>query len=160
MTSPVRVWKHDGTLQCGMGSEIPLEKMQKQLEEIIGSVGGAEKRILPLQIIAVCGHFTGRVNTYEISTEQYYLLKNGTPGDLGFELWIWPDDQKLVPSTAATYNLADTEANPGGQIPGRDLYGRKCRCYKEGDSITKDFDLERVNIVLNGDNRVIRVYLG
>ena len=56
----VRIYRADGTLQCGMGQERALAEDRKNLEEIGATVVSSEKRVLPVMIIQVCGPHRGR----------------------------------------------------------------------------------------------------
>ena len=61
----VKVYKADGTLQCGMGSKIALETMEKDLKGI--KVFSRVNKNDGLMRIQVCGAPTGGSNVYEIS---------------------------------------------------------------------------------------------
>ena len=61
----VRVFKPDGSLQCGMGSKIPLETMEKELKGI--KVLSRTNMNDGLMRIQVCGAPTGQSNVYEIN---------------------------------------------------------------------------------------------
>ncbi len=72
----VKVFKPDGTLQCGMGSKIPLETMEKELKGI--KVFSKTNQNDGLMRIQVCGAPTGQSNVYEISrTDLEKALKAG-----------------------------------------------------------------------------------
>ncbi len=61
----VRVFKPDGSLQCGMGSKISLETMEKDLRGI--KVLSRTNMNDGLMRIQVCGAPTGQSNVYEIN---------------------------------------------------------------------------------------------
>ncbi len=61
----VRVFKPDGSLQCGMGSKISLEAMEKELKGI--KVLNRTNMNDGLMRIQVCGAATGQSNVYEIN---------------------------------------------------------------------------------------------
>lgn len=63
----VRVFKPDGSLQCGMGSAIPLETMKKELGNI--KVYSQENTSDNLMHITLCGSPTGKINVFEIDRE-------------------------------------------------------------------------------------------
>ena len=63
----VKVYKPDGTLQCGMGSKIPLETMEKDLKGI--KVFSRANKNDGLMRIQVCGAPTGGSNVFEISRD-------------------------------------------------------------------------------------------
>ena len=61
----VKVFKPDGTLQCGMGSKISLEAMEKELKGIkVFSKSNINDGLMRIQ---VCGAPTGQSNVYEIN---------------------------------------------------------------------------------------------
>jgi hypothetical protein len=63
----VKVYKPDGSLQCGMGAAVPLETMKKDLGNI--RVYSQENTSDNLMHIALCGAPTGKINVYEIDRE-------------------------------------------------------------------------------------------
>jgi hypothetical protein len=60
----VKVYKADGSLQCGQGKQIPVAEMQKQLKDI--KVHSAVNKNDGMMRIQVCGSPTGNSNVYEI----------------------------------------------------------------------------------------------
>lgn len=60
----VKVYKADGSLQCGQGKQIPVPEMQKQLKNI--KVYSAVNKNDGMMRIQVCGAPTGNSNVYEI----------------------------------------------------------------------------------------------
>ncbi|MGZ3769485.1 MAG: hypothetical protein ACXVCR_05045, partial [Bdellovibrio sp.] len=60
----VKVYKEDGSLQCGQGKAIPAADMQKQLKNI--KVYSSENKNDGMIRIQVCGAPTGNSNVYEI----------------------------------------------------------------------------------------------
>lgn len=64
LNQKVKIYKPDGSLQCGMGQTIPAEVMQKELGDI--KVFTAENRSDGLMHIQVCGSPTGMINVFEI----------------------------------------------------------------------------------------------
>lgn len=80
LTSRVRVYKPDGSLQCGQGQKIDPNTMQKDLQDI--EVFSADNKHDGLMRIQMCGHPTGTCNVYEISgADLDRALK------LGFKKW-------------------------------------------------------------------------
>ena len=65
----VRVFRYDGSLQCGMGQAVPLDDMAKELTAVNIKVLSSEKRVVPGLIIALCGTPTGIANVYEIAKD-------------------------------------------------------------------------------------------
>ncbi|MCC6737103.1 MAG: hypothetical protein IT534_13390 [Bauldia sp.] len=77
----VEVYKYDGTLQCGMGHEIPLDVMEAELRAARIEVLSSRKGNDGLMHIAVCGASTGDVNIYTIRSVSLPIAL-----DLGFLL--------------------------------------------------------------------------
>lgn len=82
----VRVYRYDGTLQCGMGKRIPIEDMQKDLKDI--PVISANHLNDGLMRIQLCGSPTGDANVYEI--EEAHLEKAKS---FGFREWTFGGGQ-------------------------------------------------------------------
>jgi len=81
-TKTVKVYRYDGTLQCGMGKRIALEEMQKDLKEIpVISSAHLNDGLMRIQL---CGSPTGDANVFEI--EEGHLEKAKT---LGFREWTF-----------------------------------------------------------------------
>lgn len=76
----IKVYKYDGTLQCGMGKTISLEEMQKEFGAI--KVYSSKNIVDGLMHIQMCGSPTGKSNVYEIDkADLEQALK------LGFKEW-------------------------------------------------------------------------
>jgi hypothetical protein len=60
----IRVYKYDGSLQCGMGKSIPLEEMKADLKNI--KIISAAHKNDGLMRIQLCGSPTGNANVFEI----------------------------------------------------------------------------------------------
>lgn len=72
----VRVYKPDGSLQCGQGKAVPVEEMQVELKGL--AVHSAENRPDGLMHMQLCGSPTGRCNVYEIDRKDLDVaLKKG-----------------------------------------------------------------------------------
>ncbi|MEO1200180.1 MAG: hypothetical protein AAFX39_13255 [Pseudomonadota bacterium] len=99
------VFRYDGTLQCGMGKEIPLDVMQRELEALSVSVEAAEKRPHPNMIPQACGLPTGMCNVFDVGTD-----------DWPREEWPSARGRKSVPAVAAKA----VEAQPA---PARSAHG-------------------------------------
>jgi hypothetical protein len=83
----VKVYRYDGTLQCGMGKRIALEEMQKDLKDIpVLSAAHLNDGLMRIQL---CGSPTGDANVYEI--EETHLEKAKS---LGFREWTFGGFQK------------------------------------------------------------------
>jgi hypothetical protein len=60
----IKVFKFDGSLQCGQGEKIALSEMQKELKDIL--VISSENKNDGMMRIQLCGSPTGNCNVYEI----------------------------------------------------------------------------------------------
>ena len=78
----VFVYKYDGSLQCGRGQAIPLNKMKEQLKGI--EVFSGLNKSDGLMRAQACGINTGRANVYEISRKDLMKAK-----ELDFKLWTF-----------------------------------------------------------------------
>lgn len=65
----VNVYRYDGSLQCGLGQEIPLEQMAEDLRAADIEVLESRKGTDGLAHISVCGASTGSINIYRIPRE-------------------------------------------------------------------------------------------
>jgi hypothetical protein len=83
-TEKIKIFKYDGSLQCGMGKGISAEEMQKELGSIV--VYSAINKDDGLMHIAMCGANTGKVNIYEIGKAD---LKKAQ--ELGFKVWTFDE---------------------------------------------------------------------
>lgn len=78
----VKVYRYDGTLQCGMGSRISIEEMQKELKDIpVFSTAHLNDGLMRIQL---CGSPTGDANVYEIEETNLEKAKA-----LGFREWTF-----------------------------------------------------------------------
>src|SRR4029077_13941121 len=73
----VKVFRYDGSLQCGMGRAVSLDEMAKELTTANITVLSSEKRVVPGFIIALCGTPTGIANVYEIAKDDLPRLPTG-----------------------------------------------------------------------------------
>jgi hypothetical protein len=78
----VRVYKPDGSLQCGMGDPVKLETMQKQLGGI--KVHRSFNKNDGLMRAQVCGSSTGNSNVYEIDRKDLAAAQKA-----GFKEWTF-----------------------------------------------------------------------
>lgn len=74
------VYKYDGSKQCGMGTQISAEAMEKELKGIRVLTRKSEND--GMMRTMVCGAATGQANLFEISSSD---LK--TAESFGFKLW-------------------------------------------------------------------------
>lgn len=78
----VKIYRYDGTLQCGMGKRIPMEEMQKELKDIpILSSAHLNDGLMRIQL---CGSPTGDANVFEIEESHLERAKA-----LGFREWTF-----------------------------------------------------------------------
>jgi hypothetical protein len=80
--SRVKVFKYDGSKQCGMGNAVAVEQMQKDLTGL--HVYSAEKKMDGLMHIQACGTPTGQANVYEIDRKDLLQAKK-----FGFKEWLF-----------------------------------------------------------------------
>lgn len=78
----VKVYKPDGSLQCGQGKAIPLPEMQKELKDI--KVYSSFNKNDGMMRIQVCGSPTGNSNVYEIDRSNLEAAVK-----LGFKEWTY-----------------------------------------------------------------------
>ena len=78
----IKVYKYDGSKQCGMGKAISIDDMKKDLGNI--PVHSSENKPDGLMHIQMCGAPTGRANVYEI--DQIHKVDAIAKG---FKEWIW-----------------------------------------------------------------------
>jgi hypothetical protein len=83
----VRVYRPDGSLQCGLGRARTLKEDQEVLSGLGGHAISAEKRTIPVFIPQVCGAPTGRSNTYVIKAAEWELILKSFIGPAGFAEW-------------------------------------------------------------------------
>ena len=76
----VKVYKADGTLQCGQGKKISISDMQKDLKDI--KVYSSENKNDGMMRIQLCGSPTGNANVYEIDRKDLEAALK-----LGFKEW-------------------------------------------------------------------------
>lgn len=84
----VKIYRLDGTVQCGTGKEeITLDEMAEQYKKIGGEIINQEKRKVPYYIPTVCGAPTGNANVYTVTKNNWELILRGIVGPIGFSLW-------------------------------------------------------------------------
>ena len=71
----VKVYKPDGSLQCGMGSPIPPDDMGKELRDKGVRIKSALKQNDGLMRIQVCGSASGMINVFEIQSSNKAIAK-------------------------------------------------------------------------------------
>lgn len=81
-TDRVKVYKPDGSLQCGMGKSVPLASMQRELQDI--QVFSSVNKPDGLMHIQACGTPTGKCNVYEILRSDLEKARS-----FGFREWTF-----------------------------------------------------------------------
>jgi hypothetical protein len=79
-----KVFKYDGSLQCGKGKAVPVAEMQKELTAAHIQVYSSANKPDGLMHIQVCGSATGRANVYEIDKTSLEAAKK-----LGYKEWTF-----------------------------------------------------------------------
>lgn len=79
----MKVYKEDGSLQCGMGKVIPLTEMQKDLGSLRIHSSVASKNDGQMRI-QVCGAPTGNCHIFEIDRSDLAAAQKA-----GFKEWIY-----------------------------------------------------------------------
>jgi hypothetical protein len=85
----VRIFRYDGSLQCGMGQAVPLDEMAKELTAVDIRVLSSEKRVVPGFIIGLCGAPTGIANVYEIAKDDLSRVPIDPRGVNRFQSWVY-----------------------------------------------------------------------
>ena len=78
----IKVFKYDGSLQCGMNKAISVSEMQKELKSI--RIYSSENKADGLMHIQMCGSATGTANVYQIDRKDLSEAKK-----IGFKEWLW-----------------------------------------------------------------------
>jgi len=78
----IRVYKYDGSKQCGIGKSMPLEDMQKELGSI--KVYSSANKNDGQMRVQLCGSPTGNANVYEIEKSDLEKAQKS-----GFKEWIF-----------------------------------------------------------------------
>ncbi|MHC2432735.1 hypothetical protein [Bradyrhizobium sp. USDA 4451] len=91
----VRVYRLDGSLQCEMGKARTLAEDRQVLEQLGAKIISEGKRVVPTNIIAVCGAPTGAANSYVILAADWAKILGSFVGPAGFALWD-PTDSDAV----------------------------------------------------------------
>ncbi len=77
----VKVFKPDGSLQCGQGQKISLAEMQKELGSV--QVFSSKNQNDGMMRIQLCGSPTGNCNVYEIDRKDLSAAQKA-----GFKEWV------------------------------------------------------------------------
>src|SRR5438094_9996498 len=70
----VKVFRYDGSLQCGMGQAVPLDEMAKELTAVNIRVLSSEKSVDSGFIIAMCGARTCRAYVYVLAQDDFLRI--------------------------------------------------------------------------------------
>lgn len=162
----VIVYKADGTVQCCGNDPIPVEHHAAELRKIgATTIVGQDNVPGPFLVLTLCGSPTGQVNAFAIPKENWETISAGIVGTLGFRLWAgapYPnlrlgDDCNVTGSGGVGISAPTVGTTP---VLIRELLGRLGRCYTQGDALTKDFVLERVNIEHDRNGRISDIWYG
>ena len=82
VTERMKVFKYDGSLQCGMGAGKPVNEMAKELSGV--RIYSSENKPDGLMHIQACSTPTGRANVYEIDKSSLEAAKKK-----GFKEWTF-----------------------------------------------------------------------
>ena len=85
----VKIFRYDGSLQCGMGQVVSLDEMARELAAANIKVLSSEKRVVSGLIIALCGAPTGMANGYEIARYDIPRIPAGPQGVKSFKPWVF-----------------------------------------------------------------------
>jgi hypothetical protein len=85
----VKIFRYDGSLQCGMGQAVSLDEMARELAAANIKVLSSEKRVVSGLIIALCGAPTGMANVYEIAKDDLPRIPAGPQGVKRFQPWVY-----------------------------------------------------------------------
>jgi len=85
----VKIFRYDGSLQCGMGQVVSLEEMARELAAANIKVLSSEKRVVSGLIIALCGAPTGMANVYEIAKDDLPRIPAGPQGVKSVQPWVY-----------------------------------------------------------------------
>ena len=85
----VKIFRYDGSLQCGMGQVVSLDEMARELAAANIKVLSSEKRVVSGLIIALCGAPTGMANVYEIAKDDLPRIPAGPQGVKSFQPWVY-----------------------------------------------------------------------
>ena len=86
----VSIYKYDGTLQCGLGWEITLDEMEKELRAADIKVISKEKGTDGFMHVDLCGASTGHINIFQIDATGYDKAHK-----LGYERYLGPSSQAI-----------------------------------------------------------------
>ena len=153
------IYKFDGTIQCDPdSSEISLESMRADLAVRIGddNILHMEKRSLPT--IELCGAPTGSANAFEITSEGWVLLNHGITGNPGYRPWPGSPEISATEDVSGVHGLRVSIQSLPTSI--KELIGRPLRVYTSGDSLTKDWIPERVNIEKDQTQTIVDIWFG
>jgi len=92
--STVRVFKYDGSRQCGFVAGISLEEMGKELHALGVTPVSQQKIAAPIMVNAACGLPTGWANVYTIALQDLAKIKLDPAGKGAFSIWLF--DSKTI----------------------------------------------------------------
>jgi hypothetical protein len=96
MSADVRIYRLDGTLQCRELPARPLDADRAALEKLGLKVVSQEHRLVPVQVITLCGAPAGGANTFVVSEDDWKKLQADPAGTQGFLEWVFNSDTVSV----------------------------------------------------------------
>jgi hypothetical protein len=109
--STVPIYKYDGTLQCGMGHEISLEEMAKELGAAGIDLVSSHKDTDGLEHIGVCGASTGAINVYAIDRDSLPAA-----GKLGYRPLVTRDMTQLIKPGGTGLRQVNVTESPSAPV--------------------------------------------
>jgi hypothetical protein len=115
----IQVYKYDGTLQCGLGKEVPLDAMAAELTAAEIEILSSRKGHDGLDHIAVCGASTGSINVYTIPQVELAIAEQ-----IGFDPLVTPElakrikpQSQAIDGTGGTAPLEPSRVAPADRTP-------------------------------------------
>ncbi|MFN2377224.1 MAG: hypothetical protein ABR538_11850 [Candidatus Binatia bacterium] len=87
--SEIRVFKYDGSRQCGFEPGVPVEEMAKELKSLGVAVLSKEKLAAPIMVASACGLPTGWANVYTIALRDLAKVEADTSEKGRFSVWLF-----------------------------------------------------------------------
>lgn len=69
-------------------------------------------------------------------------------------------EQASMPERVAMPERAAPEGDHPAELTGTNMVGKKLRVIKQGDMVTMDYSTDRVNIEVDENSKILRVFIG
>ena len=112
MSADVRIYRLDGTLQCRELPARPLDADRAALEKLGLKVVSQEHRLIPVQVITLCGAPAGGANTFVVSEDDWKKLQANPAGTHGFLEWVFKEGTVSVYQPDGTLQCGEGEEIP------------------------------------------------